>query len=101
MRAALFLGKRLYFISKNSKFIFVTFLARKGGVGAGFIGYGIVVSLVRGNVLMCYPVLNVLRTKHEHPDDCDIYVIYSCLCETVRRCTYKVSLLYCKCNRQF
>ena len=26
---------------------------------------------------MCYPVLNVLRTKHEHPDDCDIYVIYS------------------------
>ena len=35
MRAALFLGKRLYFISKNSKFIFVTFLARKGGVGGG------------------------------------------------------------------
>jgi hypothetical protein len=54
--------------------IFVTFLAHKGEEGRDLSVMVILVSLLRGNVLMCYSVLNVLHMKHEHPEDCDIFM---------------------------
>jgi hypothetical protein len=64
-----FLGKRFFPRIRSAS------LAHKG-VGAcwDLSIMAILVSLLRGNVLMCYSVLNVLHTKHEHPEDFDIFM---------------------------